>query len=698
MQDYLETAITFLPGIGEKKSKLLQSELGVCTFRDLLYTFPFRYVDRTRVYTVREIRESNVDILLRGVIVGYVLEGLGRKARLRALFKDTTGSIELTWFKGTNYISNQYPEGKEYIIYGKVKSFDHTLNIIHPEVTPITQANMVMGGLLSVYHTSEKMKRGGLDSRNLRIAIGKLCQVVHLYLQDPLPEEIRTKKGLIPLAQAIYSIHFPKNEQVLEQARYRLKFDELFFFQLSQQLAKRERKARFKGYELNRVGYYFNTLYDSLPYDLTQAQKRVLREIRFDTHSGIQMNRLIQGDVGCGKTLVATFAMLLALDNGHQACMMAPTEILAHQHFETLSAQLAPLGIEIALLTGSTSQKDRTMILKKAADGSLQILIGTHALLEEKVQFAHLALAVIDEQHRFGVQQRAKLWEKSPQLLPHVLIMSATPIPRTLAMTLYGDLDISVIDELPPGRKQIITKHFFDDFADKVFEFVGQELFAGRQIYVVYPMIEGSEDSDYKNLETGYEQYCYHFGARNVTWVHGKLKASEKQERMEEFVSGKVPILLSTTVIEVGVNVPNASVIVIENADRFGLAQLHQLRGRVGRGDQQSHCILLSKRDLNAIAHKRIEAMCSSNDGFFIAEEDLKLRGAGDIEGTQQSGDLPGLSLADPSKDLNILYATNVEVRELVENEALLNDPKNASIREEMRRLYPKNKYWGYIG
>lgn len=697
-KDYLQTTIEYLPGIGERKSKLLQSELGVYTFRDLLYTFPFRYVDRSRILTVRELRDGGGEVQLRGIISDYVLEGFGRKTRLKATFRDDTGSIELVWFKGSDYISEQFPTGREYIVYGRPKAFGHYYNIVHPEVTPIERASQVAGGLLSVYHTSEKMKRSGLDSKNLRNAIGRLCQIANLYIEETLPEEIRNRWGLIPLPQALYAIHFPKDDATLEKAVQRLKFDELFFLQLSLQLTKKERKSHFKGYLFDQVGEYFNSYYSSLPYDLTQAQKRVLREIRHDTQSGLQMNRLLQGDVGCGKTLVATFSMLLALDNGWQACMMAPTEILAQQHYETLRSQLAPLGIEVALLTGSTPQRERTTILEDLAQGSLRLLVGTHALLEERVQFAHLALAVIDEQHRFGVVQRARLWEKSLDLLPHVLIMSATPIPRTLAMTLYGDLDISVIDELPPGRKPISTRHYFDDFSEEVFRLVEQELFAGRQIYVVYPMIEGTEDSDYKNLETGYEQYRYRFGDRNVTWIHGKLKPQEKQQRMEQFVSGKIPILLSTTVIEVGVNVPNASVMVIENADRFGLAQLHQLRGRVGRGAEQSYCLLLSKRTISPVAIKRIEAMCSSNDGFFIAEEDLKLRGAGDIEGTRQSGDLSGLRLAEPSKDLNILYAAAQTVKEILERDALLEGGDMVLLAEELERIYPKSKRWGSIG
>lgn len=693
--DYLSTAITFLPGIGERKSKVLQEELEVYTFRDLLHVYPYRYIDRSKIYTIRELQPKGVEVQLKGVIQGYTVEGFGAKARVKASFTDGTGSIELVWFN-SSYVIDQYPAGGEYIIFGKPKRYKHVYTISHPDVTPVSRSSLVLGGLLSVYHSSDRMKKASLDSRRLRMAMARLCQVVQTYIQDPFSPALCARLGLMPLGAALYAIHFPKDIATLEAAQYRLKFDELFYLQLSMQWVKEQRKARFKGHLFRSVGEFFHGLYEQLPFDLTQAQKRVLREIRYDTQLGTQMNRLIQGDVGCGKTLVAALAMMLALDNATQACLMAPTEILAQQHFETLWELLSPLGIRLALLTGSTTAKEREKTLSALQNGELQILIGTHALLEERVQFARLGLAVIDEQHRFGVMQRARLWEKSLTLLPHVLIMSATPIPRTLAMTMYGDLDISIIDELPPGRKPIVTKHYYNDSAEVLYQFIEKELFAGRQIYVVYPMIQGSEDSDYKNLETGYQQYIYRFGERNVTWVHGKLKAQEKQERMNLFSSGKVPILLSTTVIEVGVNVPNASVMVIENADRFGLAQLHQLRGRVGRGSSQSYCILLSKRAISQVAVKRIEAMCRSNDGFYIAEEDLKLRGAGDIEGTRQSGELKGLKLAEPSKDLALVYKASSLIQQLVQKSPSLED--FPSIARELERRYPKDQLWGNIG
>lgn len=698
VSEYFDTPLLYLPGIGEKKAQLLYSELGLHTYEDLLYYFPYRYVDRTRIYTVEELRDDMPEVQIRGVLNSYVREGVGRKARLKAYVTDRTGTVELVWFRNTQYFINHYPEGKEYVIFGKFKRYGQGYSIVHPEVTPTEQAHTVTGGLMPVYHTSEKMKKSYLDSDFIRVALMRVCSVAHLYVAETLLPVIIEHYKLLPLAQALVEIHFPKDMYALNKAKERLKFDELFYLQLSLQLSKSERKARFKGYEFASVGSLFSDLYRSLPYELTEAQKRVLREIRMDTRSGLQMSRLVQGDVGSGKTLVALFAMILAVDNGLQACMMAPTEILARQHYDSLQALLAPLGISIAVLTGSSSRAERRQILEDLRSGGLSILIGTHALLEENVVFAHLGIAVIDEQHRFGVMQRARLWEKSPRLLPHILIMSATPIPRTLAMTLYGDLDVSIIDELPPGRKPIKTLHCYDDEVYKVHNFLHKHIRSGQQAYVVYPMIEGTEESDYKNLETGYSQFAEMYGYDNVTWLHGKLKPQEKQQRMEEFVAGKVAILLSTTVIEVGVNVPNATLMIIENADRFGLAQLHQLRGRVGRGGEQSYCLLLSRRTISQPAWQRIEVMCATNDGFKIAEEDMRLRGAGDIEGTRQSGDFPGLKIAQPTRDITLLQVVIETVASLLRADPLLEQEEHLLFLHRLQKLYPREQQWGKIG
>lgn len=696
--EYFDTPLLYLPGIGEKKAQLLYSELSLHSYEDLLYYFPYRYIDRTRIYTIGELRDDLPEIQIRGTLKHYVREGVGRKARLKAYLTDATGTVELVWFRNTQYFINHYPEEREYIVFGKFKRYGQSYTVAHPEVTPIEQAHTVTGGLMPVYHTSEKMKKAYLDSDNIRSALARICSVAHLYIEETLLPLIVKHYSLMPLPQALVEIHFPKNTYSLTKARERLKFDELFYLQLSLQLTKSERKARFKGYEFSSVGTLFKQLYDALPYELTEAQKRVLREIRKDTRSGLQMSRLVQGDVGCGKTLVALFAMILAVDNGLQACMMAPTEILARQHFESLQTLVAPLRVSIAVLTGSSTRAERQQILSDLKSGELSLLIGTHALIEEGVVFAHLGLAVIDEQHRFGVMQRARLWEKSPLLLPHILIMSATPIPRTLAMTLYGDLDVSIIDELPPGRKPIKTFHCYNDEAHRVHHFLREHIQSGQQVYVVYPMIEGTEESDYKNLETGYNQFAELYGYHNVTWVHGKLKPQEKQERMEEFVSSKVPILLSTTVIEVGVNVPNATLMIIENSDRFGLAQLHQLRGRVGRGGQQSYCILMSKRKISFPAQQRIGVMCATNDGFKIAEEDMRLRGAGDIEGTRQSGDFPGLKIAEPTRDIVLLQAVIETVANLLNKDPLLELEEHQLFLRQLEKLYPKDQQWGKIG
>lgn len=695
--DYLNTKLVYLPSLNAKKAKVLEDDARVITYRDLIFYFPYRYVDRTKLFKISDLKTQTNEIQLCGTLRHYSLEGVGRKTRLRATFEDETGTVELVWFTRVMNIQHIYPVNQKYILFGKPSTYNGTFSFTHPELTPITQAQTVVGSLMGVYHTTAKMKRVYLDSRNLRKVILSLVPIVNQYLTETLPTNIRQHLNMPTLAEAVYSIHLPQNITQLARAVERIKFDELFFLRLSQERKKLERNSCFAGYRYEQVGINFTSLYDSLPYQLTAAQKRVIKEIRLNTNKGIQMNRLVQGDVGSGKTVVAAFAMMLALDNGTQSCMMAPTEILATQHHATLSELLHPLGIKVALWTGTTKKREREEIKQAILNGEINILVGTHALIEEGVQFKELSLAIIDEQHRFGVAQRAKLWQKNPNLLPHILIMSATPIPRTLAMTLYGDLDISVIDELPPGRKPIKTVLFTERQQEKVYHFVGERVIEGRQIYVVYPMIEGTEESDYKNIETGYKHYCQRFGQNNVTYVHGKLTSAEKQARMELFASGKIPILLSTTVIEVGVNVPNATVMVIENANRFGLSQLHQLRGRVGRGAEQSYCILVAPADLSFTAKKRLEVMVKTTDGFIIAEEDMKLRGEGDLEGTRQSGELPGLNLASPSRDMGLLRTAAIYVEEILKSDPKLTNPENSCIQLELNRLYPPEEQWGII-
>lgn len=694
---YLDTQLRHLPSLDEKKAKKLNDELGLRTYRDLLYHFPFRFVDRTKLYQIKDLWGECEEVQLKGTLLSYELIGTKYRSRLVAQFYDGTGTVELVWFSRVMVIPKIFPQGQQYILFGKPNRYNNTYSFSHPDLTPINQQEKVMGTLMGVYHTTSKMKRAFLDSRNLRKRILDLLPIVPQYLEETLPKEMRQMLHIIPLPQAVIWGHTPKNMDQLRAAVNRLKFDELFFLRLSMERAKRERKSKFEGYQFSEVGMHFHTLYESLPFSLTQAQQRVIKEIRQDTGRGIQMNRLLHGDVGSGKTLVAAFAMMLALDNGVQCCMLAPTEILAAQHFETLNTLLEPLGIEVGLLTGSTPAKQRKILHDAIQEKRLNILVGTHAILEERVLFPTLGLAIIDEQHRFGVAQRAKLWQKNSDKLPHILIMSATPIPRTLAMTLYGDLDISVIDELPPGRKPIDTKHFFEHQEQEVYRFIATQLSAGRQAYVVFPMIEGTEESDLKNVETGYKRFCHMFGEKNITYVHGKLKSKEKQERMDSFASGKVPILLSTTVIEVGVNVPNASVMVIENANRFGLAQLHQLRGRVGRGAEKSYCLLITPSRIGSDSERRIQAMCTTNDGFKIAEEDLKLRGEGDLEGTRQSGEMTSLNLASPSKDAPLLALAARFAGHILTIDPQLEKPENEPIKKELERLYPSGQRWRNI-
>ena len=614
-----------------------------------------------------------------------------------AKFTDGTGTIDLVWFKGLNYVTDKYKTGTDYIVFGKPAEFGHIYNIPHPDIDPVDQAEQVAGGLTPFYNTSEKMKKSFLNSRAIQNLQYTLLSALNWELPETLPPDVLSRIRMMPLKEAIRNIHFPESAEKLKQAQLRLKFDELFFIQLNILRTASLRKLKLKGIVFPTVGDYFNTFYkEYLSFELTGAQKRVVKEIRADMGSGRQMNRLLQGDVGSGKTLVALLSMLLAVDNHCQACMMAPTEILATQHYATVMEFLKDMDIRVALLTGSTKKKERNVLLPAIARGEIQIVIGTHALIEETVVFSSLGLAIIDEQHRFGVEQRSRLWKKNA-IVPHVLVMTATPIPRTLAMTLYGDLDVSVIDELPPGRKPIQTMHRYDNKKAQLYDFLRKEIGLGRQVYVVYPLIEGSEKLDYKSLEDGFETFKEVFPEYKVCMVHGKMKAADKDAEMQKFISGEAHILMATTVIEVGVNVPNASVMVIESAERFGLSQLHQLRGRVGRGAEQSYCILVSSYKLSNDTRKRLEIMVNSNNGFEIAEADLRLRGHGDLEGTQQSGEGLDLKIANLAADGQILqYARDIALEVLDKDPELLSEP-NRILNERLKILFARKINWGMI-
>ncbi|RHJ92942.1 ATP-dependent DNA helicase RecG [Parabacteroides bouchesdurhonensis] len=697
MLDLDKRSITYLPGVGPKKAEVLQKEAGIASYEDLLFYFPYKYIDRSRFYKVAEINGDMPYIQLRGKILYFDTFGEGRSKRLVGKFTDGTGTIDLVWFKGLNYITDKIKPGLEYIVFGKPSEFGHIYNIPHPDIDPIDQVNQVAGGLTPFYNTTEKMKKSFLNSRAIQNLQYSLLNWLNWDLPETLSTDILKRIKMMSLKEAMRNIHFPESAEKLKQAQLRLKFEELFFIQLNILRTANVRKLKLKGIVFPTVGHYFNTFYkDYLPFELTGAQKRVVREIRTDVGSGRQMNRLLQGDVGSGKTLVGLLAMLLAIDNNCQACMMAPTEILATQHYVTIMEFLKDLDVKVALLTGSTRKKDRNKILPAIANGEIQIVIGTHALIEETVVFSSLGLAIIDEQHRFGVAQRSRLWTKNT-VVPHVLVMTATPIPRTLAMTLYGDLDVSVIDELPPGRKPIKTVHRYDNKKAQLYEFLRNQIKLGRQVYVVFPLIEGSEKLDYKNLEDGFETFKEVFPEYKVCMVHGRMKAADKETEMQKFVSGEAQILMATTVIEVGVNVPNASVMVIESAERFGLSQLHQLRGRVGRGAEQSYCILVSSYKLTNETRKRLEIMVNSSDGFEIAEADLKLRGHGDLEGTRQSGEGIDLKIADLAADGQILqYARDIALGILDEDPELLSDTHRI-LNERLKILFARKINWGMI-
>lgn len=697
MLDLDKRSLMYLPGVGPKKAEILRKEAGISSYEDLLFYFPYKYIDRSRFYKVAEITGNMPYIQLKGRILYYDTVGEGRTRRLVAKFTDGTGTIDLVWFKGLNYVTDKYKMGTDYIVFGKPTEFGHIYNIPHPDIDPMDQADQVAAGLTPFYNTSEKMKKSFLNSRAIQNLQYTLLSSLNWTLPETLPADVLSRIRMMPLKEAIRNVHFPESTEKLRQAQLRLKFDELFFIQLNILRTASLRKLKLKGIVFPTVGNYFNTFYkDYLPFELTGAQKRVVKEIRADMGSGRQMNRLLQGDVGSGKTLVALLSMLLAVDNHCQACMMAPTEILATQHYATVMAFLKDMDIRVALLTGSTKKKERNAILPAIANGEIQIVIGTHALIEETVVFSSLGLAIIDEQHRFGVEQRSRLWKKNA-IVPHVLVMTATPIPRTLAMTLYGDLDVSVIDELPPGRKPIQTMHRYDNKKAQLYDFLRKEIGLGRQIYVVYPLIEGSEKLDYKSLEDGFETFKEVFPEYKVCMVHGKMKAADKDAEMQKFISGEAHILMATTVIEVGVNVPNASVMVIESAERFGLSQLHQLRGRVGRGAEQSYCILVSSYKLSNDTRKRLEIMVNSNNGFEIAEADLRLRGHGDLEGTQQSGEGLDLKIANLAADGQILqYARDIALEVLDKDPELLSEP-NRILNERLKTLFSRKINWSMI-
>lgn len=697
MLDLDKRSIMYLPGVGPKKAEILQKEAGISSYEDLLFYFPYKYIDRSRFYKVAEVTGDMPYIQLKGRILFFDTVGEGRTRRLIGKFTDGTGTIDLVWFKGINYVMDKIKTGVDYIVFGKPTEFGHIYNIPHPDIDTLDQADKVANGLTPFYNTSEKMKKSFLNSRAVQNLQYTLLSGLNWTLPETLPPAVLNRIRMMPFPEAIRNVHFPESVDKLRKAQLRLKFDELFFIQLNILRSSNLRKLKLKGIVFPSVGDYFNTFYkEYLPFELTNAQKRVVREIRADMGSGRQMNRLLQGDVGSGKTLVALLSMLLAVDNHCQACMMAPTEILATQHYATVMGFLKDMDIKVALLTGSTKKKERNKILPAIASGEIQIVIGTHALIEETVVFSSLGLAIIDEQHRFGVEQRSRLWTKN-SIVPHVLVMTATPIPRTLAMTLYGDLDVSVIDELPPGRKPIQTVHRYDNKKAQLYDFLHKEIGQGRQVYVVYPLIEGSEKLDYKNLEEGFETFKEVFPEYKVCMVHGKMKAADKEAEMQKFISGEAQILMATTVIEVGVNVPNASVMVIESAERFGLSQLHQLRGRVGRGAEQSYCVLVSSYKLSNETRKRLEIMVSSNNGFEIAEADLRLRGHGDLEGTRQSGEGIDLKIANLAADGQILqYARDIAQEVLNEDPDLLSEP-NRILNERLKTLFAKKVNWGMI-
>lgn len=697
MLDLSVRDVKYLPGVGPARAELLLKELGIKSLADLIHYYPYKYIDRSRLFQIKEVNGTMPYVQLKGRILSFEEIGAGRGKRLVAHFTDGTGVADLVWFQGIKFALSKYKPNTEYVVFGKPTIYGGRVNIAHPEIDIDANINLSEMGMQPHYNTTEKMKKSGLNSSAIRKLINNLLELIVEPLPETLPNWLINRENLMPLTDALFTIHSPKTVDSLRRAQHRLKFEELFYVQLNICRYSAARNKRFKGLMFSKVGDSFNRFYsECLPFALTEAQKRVVREIRRDTCSGVQMNRLLQGDVGSGKTMVALMSMLLAIDNGFQACIMAPTEILAEQHFTNISRYLNSIGLNVELLTGSIKGKRREAILNGLVGGNVNILVATHAVLEDTVMFARLGLVVIDEQHRFGVAQRAKLWSKNSNP-PHVLVMTATPIPRTLAMTLYGDLDVSIIDELPPGRKPIKTVHKFDNTHVDIYAFLDEELKKGRQVYVVYPLIEESEKIDLKNLEDGYKIICDRFQGYSVSKVHGKMKPAEKDAEMQRFKRGETRIMVSTTVIEVGVDVPNASVMVIENAERFGLSQLHQLRGRVGRGADQSFCILVTGYKLSEDTRKRIDIMVDSNDGFEIAEADLKLRGPGDIEGTQQSGIAFDLKLANLARDGMLIEQVRNIAKEIIAKDADLVQPENQLLARELRRLKKSPFDWSSI-
>ena len=697
MLDLDQRDVKYLPGVGPARAALLKSELRITTLQDLLYYFPYKYIDRSRIFQVREVDGTMPYIQLKGKILSFEQIGEGRRQRLLAHFSDGTGVADLVWFSGIKYTLDRYRPGVDYVVFGKPTIFGGRVNIAHPEIDIEANLNLSEMGMQPYYNTTEKMKKAGLNSAAIRKLVTNLMALIVEPLPETLPDRLRDKERLMGLTDALKVVHNPRTPLELRLAQLRIKFEELFYVQLNLARFASDRQRRFKGFVFAKIGDSFNRFYnEKLPFSLTGAQKRVIREIRTDMGSGRQMNRLLQGDVGSGKTMVALMTMLIAIDNGYQACIMAPTEILSEQHFANISRYIDGLGLRVELLTGSIKGKRREAILKGLKEGSVNILVSTHAVLEDPVEFSRLGFVVIDEQHRFGVAQRARLWSKS-DMPPHVLVMTATPIPRTLAMTLYGDLDVSVIDELPPGRKPIQTDHYYDGNHTSIYAFLDRELKKGRQAYIVYPLIEESEKIDLKNLEEGYLTVCERFAGYSVSKVHGRMKPAEKDAEMQRFKRNETQIMVATTVIEVGVDVPNASIMVIENANRFGLSQLHQLRGRVGRGADQSFCLLVTPYQLSEDTRKRIEIMTATCDGFEIAEADLKLRGPGDLEGTQQSGMAFDLRMANLARDGALIEHVREIAREIIADDPELTRQENLLMGRVLRRLKKSEYDWSSI-
>ena len=687
----------YLPGVGPNRKKMLSNELGIETYGDLLEYYPYKYVDRSKVYKIHELTGDMPFVQVVGHILSFETFPMGaRKERVVAHFTDGTAICDLTWFNGGKYAKQNYRIGTEYLVFGKPTVFNNRINFTHPDLDDAAKTDLSTMGLQPYYNTTEKMKKSGLNSRAIERLTKTLIEKLPT-LPETLPDFLIAEKHLMGRDEAFRNVHYPQNAKDLERARLRLKFEELFYVQLNILRYASDQRRKYRGYVFSQVGEVFNTFYHNyLPFPLTEAQKRVIREIRKDMGSGRQMNRLLQGDVGSGKTLVALMTMLIAIDNGYQACIMAPTEILAEQHLQTIMTFLKDMDLRVALLTGIVKGKRRQEVLDGLLDGTIHILVGTHAVIEDTVQFARLGFVVVDEQHRFGVAQRAKLWSKSINP-PHVLVMTATPIPRTLAMTLYGDLDVSVIDELPPGRKPVRTTHVFDTRMTSLYDGIRQQINEGRQIYIVFPLIEESEKSDLKNLEDGFEVLRQAFPEFRLSKVHGRMKPKDKEDEMQRFVSGETQILVATTVIEVGVNVPNASVMVILDAQRFGLSQLHQLRGRVGRGADQSFCILVTPFKLSEDTRKRIDIMCDTNDGFRIAEADLKLRGPGDLEGTQQSGMAFDLKIADIARDGQLVQMARETAQPIIEEDPTCCSEKYAILWRRLREIRKTNVNWAAI-